>query len=105
MPPPAQTGQTVWSVRPRRGFGGEVCIDGSALDPTHPDLCRAGWAAVAIDGEGRDVGSVHGPVPLPLQEIGAAEPWSVHMVLHLLQEPPLLHDHRLFGCGHWLAAW
>ena len=64
-------------------FEGEVCIDGSGNEPLFPELNRIGWAAAMVNDQGVDVGSAFGPVPVLVQEIGAAELWALLMVLDM----------------------
>ncbi|CAK0824062.1 unnamed protein product [Prorocentrum cordatum] len=73
-----------WANRPEGGLlRGRLFLDGSAMDPEHESLRRAGWSIVQCDADGDLESEVYGTVCLdlcPLQTAKDGEDFAVWML-------------------------
>ncbi|CAK0836444.1 unnamed protein product, partial [Prorocentrum cordatum] len=78
----------MWCNRPADGLlGGRLYLDGSALDPEHESLRRAGWSIVQCDSDGNLECAVYGSVRLdlcPFQTAKDGEDFAVWMLSRFL---------------------
>ncbi|CAK0865821.1 unnamed protein product, partial [Prorocentrum cordatum] len=78
----------MWRNRPADGLlGGRLYLDGSALDPEHESLRRAGWSIVQCDSDGNMECAVYGSVRqdlCPFQSAKDGEDFAVWMLSRFL---------------------
>ncbi|CAK0891345.1 unnamed protein product, partial [Prorocentrum cordatum] len=78
----------MWCNRPADGLlGGRLYLDGSALDPEHESLRRAGWSIVQCDSDGYMECAVYGSVRqdlCPFQTAKDGEDFAVWMLSRFL---------------------
>ncbi|CAK0828696.1 unnamed protein product, partial [Prorocentrum cordatum] len=78
----------MWCNRPADGLlGGRLYLDGSALDPEHESLRRAGWSIVQCDSDGNMECAVYGSVRqdlCPFQTAKDGEDFAVWMLSRFL---------------------
>ncbi|CAK0852813.1 unnamed protein product [Prorocentrum cordatum] len=78
----------MWRNRPADGLlGGRLYLDGSALDPEHASLRRAGWSIVQCDSDGNMECAVYGSVRqdlCPFQSAKDGEDFAVWMLSRFL---------------------
>ena len=77
----------MWVSKPPSGLlTGCIFSDGSAMWPSLPGVCRAGWALIQVDLLGNLLHAAYGPVPLafgPCQTAKDGEDFAIHMLTQL----------------------
>ncbi len=90
VPPPRRDFGEEWYFSPgvpeEKYFDGPVYTDGSAYNPQVPEVRRAGWAVVQVDGDGRLLKAVFGHVPASVstdQTVAAGELYALRRAAEL----------------------
>ncbi|CAK0863804.1 unnamed protein product [Prorocentrum cordatum] len=95
----------MWCNRPVDGLlGGRLYLDGSALDPEHASLRRAGWSIVQCDSDGNMECAVYGSVRqdlCPFQSAKDGEDFAVWMLSRFLG--PCV-DETLIDCASTVSC-
>ena len=95
-------------VPPGGCFEGRVCLDGSGTDPRDPLLKRVGWGAVQVGRVRGDqvLGSGHGALSHPLQEVGMGEILAAAVVERFCIPPiTLVTDYQNLVDGLYVCIW
>ncbi len=109
-----------------RWLAGDVYTDGSATNPRHPEVRRAGWAAIQVDDQGELIKGVYGHVPAEAsteQTAGAGELYALRRAAELAAGDTVIHTdyqtiidgvkageaacchHRKPSASAWRAYW
>ena len=113
-PHPCMASDVVWEIVPHGGtFEGTGYGDGSGLRPTSRFMRRCGWGLVVYENGVGVVANVHGPLPGWMQEVPAAESYSLLLylksvgicTLEFVTDCKFVRDTFMRGRGYSCDGW